>query len=95
MFCGLPHGTTQEVIAGLPRHLKIVDLSADFRLADTATYAEWYGHEHRAPELQREAVYGLTEIAARAGARRAARRQSRLLSDRGAIAAGAADPRRG
>jgi N-acetyl-gamma-glutamyl-phosphate reductase len=63
VFCGLPHGTTQEVIAGLPKHLKIIDLSADFRLADTATYAEWYGHEHRAPELQREAVYGLTEIA--------------------------------
>jgi N-acetyl-gamma-glutamyl-phosphate reductase len=62
VFCGLPHGTTQEVIAGLPQHLKIVDLSADFRLADIATYAEWYGHEHRAPELQRGAVYGLTEI---------------------------------
>jgi N-acetyl-gamma-glutamyl-phosphate reductase len=62
VFCGLPHGTTQEVIAGLPRHLKVIDLSADFRLADTATYAEWYGHEHRAPELQQEAVYGLTEI---------------------------------
>jgi N-acetyl-gamma-glutamyl-phosphate reductase len=62
VFCGLPHGTTQEVIAGLPKHLKICDLSADFRLADVATYAEWYGHEHRAPELQREAVYGLTEI---------------------------------
>lgn len=63
VFCGLPHGTTQEVIAALPGHLRIVDLSADFRLSDTATYAEWYGHEHRAPELQREAVYGLTEIA--------------------------------
>jgi N-acetyl-gamma-glutamyl-phosphate reductase len=62
VFCGLPHGTTQEVIAGLPKHLKILDLSADFRLADIATYAEWYGHEHRAPDLQREAVYGLTEI---------------------------------
>ena len=62
VFCGLPHGTTQEVIAGLPRHLKVIDLSADFRLTDIATYAEWYGHEHRAPELQREAVYGLTEI---------------------------------
>jgi N-acetyl-gamma-glutamyl-phosphate reductase len=62
VFCGLPHGTTQEVIAGLPGHLKIVDLSADFRLFDVAIYAEWYGHEHRAPELQREAVYGLTEI---------------------------------
>lgn len=62
VFCGLPHGTTQEVIAGLPKHLKICDLSADFRLADVGTYAEWYRHEHRAPDLQREAVYGLTEI---------------------------------
>jgi N-acetyl-gamma-glutamyl-phosphate reductase len=62
VFCGLPHGTTQEVIAKLPRHLKIVDLSADFRLTDLASYAEWYGHAHQAPELQREAVYGLTEL---------------------------------
>ncbi len=62
VFCALPHGTTQEVIARLPRHLKIVDLSADFRLADVAAYAQWYGHEHRAPGLQREAVYGLTEF---------------------------------
>ena len=42
--------------------LKIVDLSADFRLADPAAYARWYGHEHFAPELQPKAVYGLTEI---------------------------------
>jgi len=61
-FCGLPHGTTQDVIAALPKGLKVVDLSADFRLADVATYAEWYGHEHRAPDLQKEAVYGLTEL---------------------------------
>ena len=62
VFCGLPHGTTQEVIAGLPRHLKVVDLSADFRLTDLDSYAEWYGHAHRAPELQKEAVYGITEF---------------------------------
>jgi len=37
-------------------------MSADFRLRDMAVYAEWYGHEHRAPELQGEAVYGLTEL---------------------------------
>ncbi|HEX6959806.1 MAG TPA: N-acetyl-gamma-glutamyl-phosphate reductase [Ferrovibrio sp.] len=61
-FCALPHGTTQEVIAGLPPHLKVIDLSADFRLRDTAEYAKWYGHEHLAPKLQDEAVYGLTEI---------------------------------
>jgi N-acetyl-gamma-glutamyl-phosphate reductase len=40
----------------------VVDLSADFRLADVAAYARWYGHEHHAPELQGQAVYGLTEV---------------------------------
>jgi N-acetyl-gamma-glutamyl-phosphate reductase len=64
-FCALPHATTQKVIkallAGAPT-TKVVDLSADFRLADTAAYAKWYGHEHHAPELQQEAVYGLSEI---------------------------------
>jgi len=61
VVCGLPHGTTQEIIAALPERLKVVDMSADFRLRDMDTYAEWYGHEHRAPALQGEAVYGLTE----------------------------------
>jgi len=62
-FCCLPHGTAQEVIAGLSAHLKIIDLSADFRLSNPALYAQWYGHPHRAVSLQKEAVYGLTEIA--------------------------------
>lgn len=62
VFCALPHGTTQEVVAGLPAHVKCCDLSADFRLKDTAAYARYYGHEHLAPELQKEVVYGLTEI---------------------------------
>ncbi|MFM9889100.1 MAG: N-acetyl-gamma-glutamyl-phosphate reductase [Rickettsiales bacterium] len=62
VFCCLPHGTTQEIIAGLPAHVRIVDLSADFRLHDVAEYAAWYGHEHRAPQLQNDAVYGLTEL---------------------------------
>ena len=61
-FCALPHATSQEVIAGLPRDLKIVDLSADFRLRDPAAYEKWYGKPHAAPELQAEAVYGLTEF---------------------------------
>lgn len=63
VFCCLPHATTQEVVAKLPEHLKVIDLSADFRLRDTATYAEWYGHDHLAPHLQDSAVYGLTEWA--------------------------------
>jgi len=61
-FCALPHATSQEVIAALPRNLKIVDLSADFRLRDPAEYEKWYGKPHSAPDLQAEAVYGLTEF---------------------------------
>ncbi|GAB2274420.1 hypothetical protein Dimus_009188 [Dionaea muscipula] len=62
VFCCLPHGTTQDIIRDLPRGLKIVDLSADFRLRDIGEYEEWYGQPHRATDLQEEAVYGLTEI---------------------------------
>lgn len=40
-FCCLPHATTQETLAQLPKHIKIVDLSADFRLRNVDTYAEW------------------------------------------------------
>jgi N-acetyl-gamma-glutamyl-phosphate reductase len=61
-FCALPHATTQEVIAKLPRDLKIVDLSADFRLRDPVEYEKWYGQPHAAQDLQKEAVYGLTEF---------------------------------
>jgi N-acetyl-gamma-glutamyl-phosphate reductase len=64
-FCALPHATTQKVVKELMAKApatKVVDLSADFRLADSAAYAKWYGHEHHAPDLQKEAVYGLTEI---------------------------------
>jgi N-acetyl-gamma-glutamyl-phosphate reductase len=65
VFCGLPHGTTQEITAAVmtanPK-VKVIDMSADFRLHDMGVYAQWYGHEHRAPALQKEAVYGLTEF---------------------------------
>lgn len=64
-FCALPHATTQKVLKELltkAPNTKVVDLSADFRLHDTAAYAKWYGHEHHAPELQKEAVYGLVEV---------------------------------
>jgi N-acetyl-gamma-glutamyl-phosphate reductase len=64
VFCALPHGTTQTVIKKLlsdAPETKVVDLSADFRLANAEAYAQWYGHAHQATELQSEAVYGLTE----------------------------------
>src|SRR3954454_10856194 len=80
VFCALPHATTQKVIKELltkaPK-ARVVDLSADFRLADPAAYARWYGHEHHAPELQKEAVYGLTEVY------RAAIAKARLVANPG------------
>jgi N-acetyl-gamma-glutamyl-phosphate reductase len=80
VFCALPHATTQkvvvEVLAKAPR-TKVVDLSADFRLADTGAYARWYGHEHLAPELQQEAVYGLVEV------HRSAIKRARLVANPG------------
>ncbi|MFK8251611.1 N-acetyl-gamma-glutamyl-phosphate reductase [Ancylobacter terrae] len=64
-FCALPHGTTQQVIKRtfeVAPHIRIVDLSADFRLRDAGAYEQWYGHAHQALDLQQEAVYGLVEL---------------------------------
>lgn len=64
LICGLPHATAQSVTRSvLETHpgLKFIDMSADFRFRDPALYQTWYGHEHAALELQKEAVYGLTE----------------------------------
>jgi N-acetyl-gamma-glutamyl-phosphate reductase len=61
VFGGLPHGASHGEIKKLPERVKVIDMSADFRLRDPALYAEWYGGEHGAPELLKDAVYGLTE----------------------------------
>jgi len=61
VFSGLPHGTAYGEIGKLPKHIKIIDMSADFRLRDPQAYAQWYANTHTAPELMKEAVYGLTE----------------------------------
>ncbi|MCK5933549.1 MAG: N-acetyl-gamma-glutamyl-phosphate reductase [Fulvimarina manganoxydans] len=65
VFCGLPHGTTQAITKSIFQshpHVKILDMSADFRLKDPAAYKEWYGLDHVATDIQPEAVYGLTEL---------------------------------
>ena len=62
VFCALPHGVSQSIVRDLPGEVKVVDLGADFRLRDVAAYERWYGAPHVAPELQAEAVYGLTEF---------------------------------
>ncbi|GKY88947.1 N-acetyl-gamma-glutamyl-phosphate reductase [Sinisalibacter aestuarii] len=61
-FAALPHGLSQALVRDLPRSVKVVDLGADFRLRDPAAYEKWYGQPHVAVELQKEAVYGLTEF---------------------------------
>ena len=62
VFAALPHETSMGVIASLVKGgVRIIDLSADFRLHDPAVYSRWY-REHEAPELLTEAVYGLTEL---------------------------------
>jgi len=64
VFVALPHVDAMGVVpALLERGLKVVDLSADFRLRDAAVYSRAYGHPHVAPALLDEAVYGLTEHA--------------------------------
>jgi len=67
VFFALPHGQSQRIVPGLLGRVgTVVDLAADFRLRDAAAYAAWYGHEHTAPELLAEAVYGLPELNRRA-----------------------------
>ena len=80
-FCALPHATSQSVIKDLPHDLKVVDLSADFRLRDPAEYEKWYGKPHAAVDLQKTAVYGLTEFY------RDAIRPARLVAGTGCNAA--------
>lgn len=60
-FLGLPHGAAAKTAATLlEKGTRVIDLSADFRLKEVATYRRWYGH-HPAPKLLKEAVYGLPE----------------------------------
>lgn len=61
VLSALPHGSAADVLRALPPQLRVVDLSADFRLKDAALYAKYYGRAHGAPNLLPHAVYGLSE----------------------------------
>lgn len=62
VFCALPHRISQnKVIPLMKQGMKVVDLSADFRLKDQKTYEEWYQTDHLQPDLLEKAVYGLPE----------------------------------
>ena len=79
-FGCLPHGASMEAIPPLlARGIRVIDLSADYRLRDPNVYAQWYGEPHHDPANLAQAVYGLPELYGDADPRRAARRQPRLL----------------
>ncbi len=62
-FCALPHLTSMDVVPELiEQGVRVVDLSADFRLRDASVYQTWYGAAHRAQAMLSEAVYGLPEL---------------------------------
>ena len=78
IFTATPQGFLASVISEeLLRKVKVVDLSADFRLKDAAVYEKWYNIEHRAPQFTGEAVYGLCEI------NRAMIKKARLIANPG------------
>jgi N-acetyl-gamma-glutamyl-phosphate reductase len=80
VFLALPHGQALEVAPRLPANVKVIDLSGDFRLADSAEFAQHYGREHTSMDLQSQFVYGLTEV------NREAVRGARLVSNPGCFA---------
>ncbi len=62
-FLGLPHTASLEVVPDLrAKGVRVIDLSADYRLNDPQVYADWYGHTHTDPEGLKSAVYGLPEL---------------------------------
>src|ERR1700682_5093829 len=61
VFFALPHGQAMEVAPRIPAHVKVIDLSGDFRLNDPGVFAQHYGREHTAMNAQTQFVYGLTE----------------------------------
>jgi N-acetyl-gamma-glutamyl-phosphate/LysW-gamma-L-alpha-aminoadipyl-6-phosphate reductase len=62
VFLALPHGQALEIVPELPPHIKVIDLSGDFRLSDAGEFKRYYGREHTAISMQRQFVYGLTEV---------------------------------
>lgn len=63
VFFATPHGVAQSTVPGmLAKGIKVIDLSADFRIRDVALWEKWYNQPHACPELVGEAVYGLPEV---------------------------------
>lgn len=84
VFTALPHGTSVKFVPELlETGLKVIDMSADFRLKDPEDYIKWYGWKHPVPEMLKEAVYGLPEL------HREEIRKAKLIACPGCIATSA------
>lgn len=79
-FLALPHGQAMDIVPRLPSHVKVIDLSGDFRLRDKDEYRQHYGQEHTEMAAQADFVYGLTET------NRDAIKRARLISNPGCFA---------
>ena len=62
LFAALPNGEAQKIAKIIPQHVKLIDLSADFRLRDSRLYKKWYGINHKCKELIDKSVYAITEF---------------------------------
>ena len=62
LFTALPNGEAQEIAKNIPKHILLIDLSADFRLEDHKTYKKWYGLEHKAKHLIKDSIYAISEF---------------------------------
>ena len=62
IFTALPNGEAQKIAKEIPSHVKLIDLSADFRLNDHKIYKKWYGKNHKCKELIKKSLYSITEF---------------------------------
>ena len=62
LFTALPNGEAQKIAMHMPEHVKLIDLSADFRFKDFKVYKKWYGINHKCKKLINESVYAITEF---------------------------------
>jgi len=62
LFTALPNGEAQKIAKLIPRHIKLIDLSADFRLNDFKLYKKWYGINHNCKKLINKSIYAITEF---------------------------------
>ena len=62
LFTALPNGEAQKIIKIIPKHIKLIDLSADFRLKSSKIFKKWYGIDHKSKKFINKSIYAITEF---------------------------------